>query len=98
LTKHNLDVRADSIAAEAPSRHGDDLLSTADTANWLGVSQQFLTIGRVRGYGPKFVRFGPRRVMYKYSDVLAWLAERTHQSRAEYAHEGKRPGRPRKAA
>jgi hypothetical protein len=58
LTKHNLDVRADSIAAEAPSRHGDDLLSTADTANWLGVSQQFLTIGRVRGYGPKFVRFG----------------------------------------
>jgi predicted DNA-binding transcriptional regulator AlpA len=98
LTKHNLGVRADSIAGEQPNRHGDDLLDTSATANWLGVSLQFLTIGRVRGYGPKFVRFGPRRVMYKYSDVLAWLAERTHQSTAEYSHEGKKPGRPRKVA
>ena len=56
-TSHHLDLRTDSIAAQIASLPDDTLLSSADLACWVGVSIQFLTIGRSRGYGPVFVRF-----------------------------------------
>ena len=84
MTRHNLDVRADRIAAEQAGRPADDLMTTGALAAWLGVSHQFLHLGRVRGYGPPFVRIGPKVVMYRRADVLAWLAERTYRSTAEY--------------
>jgi hypothetical protein len=87
-TKHHLDRRADEIAA-AGAGNADDLFTTAAVADWLGVSVQWLEIGRSSGrkgkpYGPCFVRLSPRRIRYRRSDVLAWLASRTHKATREY--------------
>ena len=81
--KHHLDRRA-SMLAEIGAGAPDDLLTTRDVAEWLGVSVQFLEIGRHRGYGPKFVRIGPARIRYRRSDVLAWLEDRTFASTSQY--------------
>jgi hypothetical protein len=83
-TTHYLDKRADSIAAQIAALPDDTLLSTADLACWLGVSIQFLTIGRSRGYGPAFVRLSPTTVRYRASDARAWLTERTHRRTSEF--------------
>jgi hypothetical protein len=83
-TTHYLDKRADSIAAQIAALPDDTLLSTADLACWLGVSIQFLTIGRSRGYGPAFVRLSPTTVRYRASDARAWLTERTHCRTSEF--------------
>jgi hypothetical protein len=77
--RHHLDRRAAAIA-EAAQGAPDNLLSTRAVAEWLGVSIQFLEIGRHRGYGPKFVRIEPARIRYRCADVLAWLEERTFAS------------------
>jgi len=82
--KHHLDRRAADIAAKGAASNHDDLLSTIETAAWLGISQQFLEIGRCKGYGPRFVRLSPRRVRYLRSSVLAWLEEREHASTDEF--------------
>jgi predicted DNA-binding transcriptional regulator AlpA len=81
--KHHLDRRASDLA-EIGAGAPDDLLSTRAVAEWLGVSVQFLEIGRHRGYGPKFVRIGPARIRYRRADVLAWLEERTFASTSQY--------------
>jgi hypothetical protein len=81
--RHLLDRRADQIA-EFGIGDADDLLSTIDVARWLGVSHQWLEIGRSSGYGPPYIRVAARRVRYRRADVLAWLKERTHCSTAEY--------------
>ena len=85
--RHHLDRRADTLVADGA---GDphDLLTTGFTADWLQVSPQWLEIGRSKGWGPPFVRLSTRRVRYKRSDVLAWLASRTHASTAEYSAGG----------
>ena len=42
---------------------------------------------RQDGTGPKFVRLGRRRIVYRTSDVEAWLRARTYRHRAdELAH------------
>ena len=83
-SRHHLDRRAAHLMDQGSNGQPDDLLSTVELAGWLGVSNQWLEIGRSRGYGPKFVRIGPRRVRYRRSDVLEWLAARSYQSTAEY--------------
>ena len=83
--RHHIDRRATDLVAASSSRDPDDLLSTQQVAGWIGVSEQFLEIGRHRGYGPKFVKVSPRRVRYRRGDVLSWLEQRTHASTAEYA-------------
>ncbi len=80
--KHHLDRRAGSLIA-AGEGCPDDLLSTTDLAAWLGVSNQFLEIGRSRGYGPLWVALAPRCVRYRRSDVLRWLDERTRAHTGE---------------
>jgi len=37
---------------------------------------------RVTGEGPKWVRLGPRRILYRTDDCEAWAAERTFEHRA----------------
>jgi hypothetical protein len=51
--RHHLDRRAAGLADEG---HGDpdNLLSTPALAEWLGVSTQWLEVGRSKGYGPPF--------------------------------------------
>ena len=42
---------------------------------------------RQDGTGPKFIRLGRRRIVYRISDVEAWLTARTFRHRAdELAH------------
>jgi predicted DNA-binding transcriptional regulator AlpA len=83
--RHHLDRRADDIAEVAADLPRDELLTTPATAEWLGVSTQWLEIGRSKGFGPPFVRLSTRRVRYLRSAVLAWLTARTHASTSEYA-------------
>ena len=37
---------------------------------------------RSTGDGPPFVRLGPRRIVYRVSDIEHWAAERTFANRA----------------
>jgi hypothetical protein len=83
--RHHIDKRAAAIAAAAAGVDDDQLLSTPQTALWLGVSTQFLEIGRHRGYGPPFERLSARVIRYRRGKVRAWLDERSHQSTKEYA-------------
>lgn len=76
-TNFHLDKRAESVAETIAD--GDALLNTRQTAELLGVSTQWLEIGRSRGYGPPFVRIGARYVRYRRDTLRAWL-----RSRAEY--------------
>jgi hypothetical protein len=80
--KFHLDKRADAIAA-APG-DDDELLTTAETAAWLGVSVQWLDIGRSEGYGPPYQKLGVM-VRYRRGTVRGWLRERTFHSTSEYA-------------
>ena len=73
---HHLDRRAHHLI-ETGDGSPDDLFSTRDLADWLGVSTQFLEIGRSKGFGPRHVVVSPRRIRYRRSDILAWLDERT---------------------
>jgi hypothetical protein len=76
--KHHLDQRADSIIALGAIDGDDDLLlTTPQTALWLGVSIQFLEIGRSQNYGPPFVTLAPRVVRYRKDEVNKWLRERS---------------------
>ena len=87
--KYHLDKRAADLSLSGAG-DPDDLLNTVELAEWFGLSTQWLEIGRHRGYGPKFLKLSSRRVRYRRSDVLAWLAERTHRATAEYATTGGR--------
>jgi predicted DNA-binding transcriptional regulator AlpA len=82
---HHLDRRADAIAEQGKEGGtADDLLSTPEVAGWFGVSKEFLENARHRGYGPPFIRIGPKRIRYRRGDCLQWLDQRTHRSTSEY--------------
>ena len=82
--QHRLDRRATDLI-NASSGPADDLLSTREVADWLGMSILWLEVGRMRGYGPRFVRIGTRRIRYRRADVLAWLKSRTFSRTDQYA-------------
>jgi predicted DNA-binding transcriptional regulator AlpA len=53
----------------------DQLLTTAETAQMLHTPVATLRWWRHQGTGPKAFRLGARKVMYRRSDVLAWLEQ-----------------------
>lgn len=59
----------------------DELLTTAEVSDVLKTPVATLRYWRHNGSGPRSFRLGPRRVMYRRSDVLAWLE-------AQYADSG----------
>ena len=61
------------------------LVNTLQVAELLGVRPQTVRLWRHLGKGPRYVRLGGRygRVLYRSSDVQAWLQERTYGSTAE---------------
>ena len=61
--RHHLDKRAADLAAQGVG-DPDDLLSTSDLAEWLGVSIQWVEIGRSKGWSPPFIKLSPRRIRY----------------------------------
>lgn len=49
------------------------LLRTSEVAEMLGMPEATLRYWRHIGTGPKSFKLGPRRVVYKDEDVLAWI-------------------------
>ena len=66
-----------------------ELVQTHEYIDEDGLSERYLIPPRTaqrwraEGGGPAFVRLGPRRVVYRISDIERWLAERTFKSRAD---------------
>ncbi len=83
--RFHLDRRAADLIAKGQTLSPDALLRTPDQARWLGVSTQWLEIGRSRGYGPPFIRLSARRCVYKVSSTLEWLRQREFTRTSEYS-------------
>ena len=80
--RHHLDRRIGQVLAAAPvtlpiTLNDDTLLSTKQVAAFLGVSSQWLELGRKQGYGPAWVKLGPRTTRYRYGDIVKWLKQRS---------------------
>lgn len=58
------------------------LLRTAEVAEMLGLPEATLRYWRHLGTGPKSFTLGPRRVVYKESDVMAWVTEQYDKEHA----------------
>lgn len=57
------------------------LLTSVEVASIIRVPHATLRYWRHMGIGPKSFKMGPRRVLYREEDVLAWVAQ-------QYAHTG----------
>lgn len=55
-----------------------EMATPEEVAEALHTSPAGLAQLRYRGEGPKFVRVGRRRVLYRWSDVENWIAASTH--------------------
>ena len=51
------------------------LLTSAEVAQIIRVPHATLRYWRHIGIGPKSFKMGPRRVLYRVEDVLAWVSE-----------------------
>lgn len=60
-----------------------DLLTTAEAAELLHVPVATMRYWRHLGTGPKSFRLGPKKVMYRRSDVEGWLMEQINAERDE---------------
>lgn len=60
----------------------DKYLTTEETAKYVRCSPRTLEAKRQDGTGPKFVKAG-RKVLYRISDLEAWMAARTFSSTSE---------------
>jgi predicted DNA-binding transcriptional regulator AlpA len=74
--------------APANSLLGDEYLTDPQLAQGIGVSTRTLARLHAKRQGPPRVRVG-KKILYKRSSVLAWLAEQ---------EEVKRPARKRRAS
>ncbi|MCW2238166.1 helix-turn-helix transcriptional regulator [Azospirillum canadense] len=83
-SRHHLDQRVDTLLEQGQQSALDELLTTKELASWLGVSAQWLELGRSKGYGPPFRRISTRMIRYQRGDVRVWLAERKHIMVAKY--------------
>jgi predicted DNA-binding transcriptional regulator AlpA len=59
-------------------------LRVKEAAGYTGLSASTLNKFRLNGHGPRFIKAGPRCVVYAIKDLDEWMAERTHNSTAEY--------------
>lgn len=80
---HHLDKRAQHLIDKKGS--DDDLLTTPAVAKWLGVTDQWLELGRSKNFGPSYKRLSERVIRYRRGDVNDWLESRTQTCTAEYA-------------
>jgi len=81
----HIDRRADAIlAATSGNGDDDDLLTTVEVAQWLGVSPQWLETRRTHGGGPPFERLSSRVVRYRRGTVRSWLDQRAYARTADY--------------
>jgi hypothetical protein len=55
-----------------------ELATPAEVAEALHTTTASLAQMRYRGDGPKFVRAGRRRVLYRWTDVEQWVTDSVH--------------------
>jgi excisionase family DNA binding protein len=77
---HDLHVASHPVADE----QADALLTPKEAAEHLRVSKSYLDKLRVYGGGPKFLRLGKRKILYRKSDLDRWATERCFGSTSEY--------------
>ena len=53
--------------------------TSKDVAAYLHTTEQGLAQMRYRGTGPRFIKVGPRKILYRWSDVQAFLDANTVQ-------------------
>jgi excisionase family DNA binding protein len=61
-----------------------ELLTPREDAAYLRVSKSYLDKLRVYGGGPRFLRLGKRKVLYRKSDLKAWLGSQSFDCTSEY--------------
>lgn len=59
-----------------------EFMTTGEVASLLRLSDNTLRVARMKGTGPAFVKLG-RRVVYRRTDVEAWLAARARRHTGE---------------
>ena len=82
-SRFHLDRRAAQVASSAGD--DDELLTTQDLADWLGVSVQWVNLQRTKGEGPEYERLGPRLIRYRRGKARQWLEQRSHLRTSEYS-------------
>ncbi len=76
----NKDVHASDPACSAEQ----ELLTPREAAAYIRGSKSYLDKLRVYGGGPRFLRPGKRKILYRKSDLDAWLASQSFDSTSEY--------------
>lgn len=74
-------------SSSMPSR-GTAYLTADEAAGHLRISVKMLERWRVEGSGPKFYKAGPglrSRVLYRQSDLEAWVSGYVYNSTSEYS-------------
>ena len=67
--------------------HDDPLLTTSEAAAYLRLAPKTLERFRIDAGGPPYLKAGPgkrAKVLYRRSDLDAWLAQFTYGSTSEY--------------
>ena len=59
-----------------------DFLNTRQAAELIGLKANTLEIWRIRGGGPRYIKFG-RAVRYRQSDLETYIEAQTRQSTSE---------------
>jgi predicted DNA-binding transcriptional regulator AlpA len=74
--RHHLDRRAGQLLTTVKTTT-KAMLSTQQVAELLGVSEEWLEVGRIKDYGPPFIRLAPRLIRYPRAGLVKWLKQRT---------------------
>jgi excisionase family DNA binding protein len=64
-------------------------LSTRQAASYLSLSPSWLEKLRIHGTGPIFYKVSARRILYKRSDLEAWVEDHRRLSTSEPANAAK---------
>jgi predicted DNA-binding transcriptional regulator AlpA len=78
---------SDSLCPEIVPGPTQKYFDTKTAATYLGLSRQYLEIGRHSGYGPSYVKLA-RAVRYRKSDLDEWMAGQLRQHTAEVSNAG----------
>ena len=85
IPKNHHHDRLASVLAGHIEGDDDVVVRTPAAASMLGMSIQWMESGRHYGYGPEFIRVGPRVSRIQARRFGKYLARRTtHRSTAEY--------------
>jgi hypothetical protein len=98
MAKHNMtktttvatlideEERAHTGRGDSADEKGECFLTPKEAAAYLRVSRSYLDKLRCYGGGPKFLRFGKRKILYRRkSDLDFWAAQHRFGSTSEYA-------------